>query len=96
MERMKELIERYHTLRGGIIQLRDLAEQNAKKVLENPAITGLCEKQLSISSEWNTPSTTKNSPSITSEKVTLPQLEAALKAKWKSTLPSSPPPVVLI
>ena len=61
-----------------------MAEQNAKKVLEDPAIRNLCEKQLSQSLEWNNTSTNKDNASVARENVTLSQLEAALKAKWKS------------
>lgn len=63
MKRIRELIERYHTLRGEVMELRDIAETTAKKIVDDKAITTLCEMDLSKPEEWSKRIGTKETPS---------------------------------
>jgi len=73
------------------MELRDVAETTAKKFVDDKAITTLCEMDLTKPSEWSKRLRTKETPSASSQRITLSQLEAALEAKWKS-----PPPIKVV
>ena len=73
------------------MELRDVAETTAKKLVDDKTITTLCEMDLPKPSEWSKRVQTKETPSASSQRITLSQLEAALEAKWKS-----PPPIKVV
>jgi hypothetical protein len=95
LKRIRELIDRYHVLRGEVMELRDVAEMTAKKkLMDDKEITALCEMGLKTTSstEWSRSiGSNKNTPPppsvISSQNVTLSQIETALEAKWKSLSP---------